>query len=322
MVVIKSRFEEVIKREIIPLLDKQLGRIISQIPKEKLGKLIEIRLRAEKPLILELLTGEMILDASANSIIDIRQAYYVKQKQIKNSLNLMAEGSFYTLKDEFRAGYLTLKGGHRVGMVGEVIKEDGKIARIKNIAALNIRISREIIGAADGVIRQVIRGESDIHNTLIISSPACGKTTLLRDLARQISNGSNQFNFKGLKVGVVDERSEIGGAYKGINQNKLGIRTDLIDRCPKAEGMMLLIRAMSPEVLVTDEIGSKADLRAIREALNAGVRVVTTMHAADLAEAKTRPGFRKILNNNIFTRIIILSSRKGAGTIERIIKRG
>ena len=322
VIIIKSDFVKVIKREIFSLLDKNLKRIIKQVAKHKLAKLTEIRLRANKPLILEFINDEMIIDCSANPITDIRQAYLVKQQEIKNTLNLMAKGSFYTLEDEFKSGYLTLQGGHRVGMVGEVVKKDGKIARIKNIAALNIRISREIIGAANGVIRKVIKGKNDIYNTLIISSPACGKTTLLRDLARQISNGSDKLNFKGLKVGVVDERSEIAGAYKGVSQNRLGIRTDLIDRCPKAEGMMLLIRAMSPEVLITDEIGSKADFAAIKEALNAGVRIVTTMHASNLAEARTRAGFEKILDSNIFSRIIILSRKKGPGTIEKIIKRG
>ncbi|MFO7818725.1 MAG: stage III sporulation protein AA, partial [Halanaerobacter sp.] len=248
------------------------------------------------------------------------QAYRVSKDDIQDTLNLMTNNSLYTLEEELKSGFLTLAGGHRVGFVGQVIRDNKSIKRIKNISALNIRLCQEIIGSADKVIESIIAHSNDIYNTLIISPPRCGKTTLIRDLIRQISNGLPQLDFSGLKVGVVDERSEIGGAYQGLAQNSLGLRTDLLDRAPKAEGMLLLIRSMSPDVIVTDEIGSKEDVAAIQEALNAGVRVITTVHGSSLRDLKGRPSLKNLFKSNTFERIIILSQRFGPGTVEQIIK--
>jgi stage III sporulation protein AA len=170
------------------------------------------------------------------------------------------------------------------------------------------------------VIENIIASYEDLHNTLIVSPPRCGKTTLLRDLVRQISNGISKPKFKGLKVGVVDERSEISGAYRGIPRNELGIRTDVLDRGPKGEGILLLIRSMSPEVIVTDEIGTKQDVEVLQEALNAGVRVITTVHGSSLQEVKNRPILQDLFTTNVFDRAVILSRRQGTGTLEDVIK--
>lgn len=156
----------------------------------------------------------------------------------------------------------------------------------------------------------------DIHHTMIISPPRCGKTTLLRDLIRQLSNGF--LGQAGMKVGVVDERSEIAGSFLGKPRHDLGIRTDVLDHCPKSGGMYLLIRSMSPQVIATDEIGSAEDVAAIQEAVNAGIRLITTVHGRDLLELSMRPILRDLIESKIFTRYIILSNRLGAGTIEGI----
>ncbi|MCK8826640.1 stage III sporulation protein AA [Natroniella acetigena] len=317
----KNKATKILKQDILPALAPQLRRIISKLADSKLVNLVEIRLRVNKPLILELTEDELFIDQDGLIRKDMRQAYQVSQSEIIDTLNLMTASSLYTIEEELKAGYLTLPGGHRVGLVGQVIREHNQIKRIKYISGLNIRLCQEIIGAADEVVRQIITGNDDIYNTLIISPPRCGKTTLLRDLTRQLSNGISELNFKGLKVGVVDERSEIGGAYQGVAQNRLGRRTDLLDRAPKAEGMMLLIRSMSPDLIVTDEIGSKEDVKAIWEALNAGVRVITTIHGNDLAEVRSRLKLKELLREDVFRRIIILSGRSGPGTIEKIIRR-
>ena len=312
--------KQILEKTILPVLAPKLRALIKEIPTREIDDLVEIRVRVNKPLLLEKVTQEVLVSVDGKIIKNIAGAYRVTKNDIEETLNLMTNSSLYTLEEELKSGFLTLTGGHRVGFVGQVIRDNKSIRRIKNISALNIRLCQEIIGAADKIIENVIAGPDDIHNTLIISPPRCGKTTLIRDLIRQISNGVSDLNFRGLKVGVVDERSEIGGAYQGLAQNSLGIRTDLLDRAPKAEGMLLLIRSMSPDVIVTDEIGSPQDVNAIREALNAGVRVVTTVHGSNLREVKSRPSLQGLFKNKTFKRIIILSQKFGPGTVEQIIR--
>ena len=313
--------QEVLTETILPILAPKLRKILKRIDLKQIENLVEIRLRVQQPLLLEGIEGEILVAEDGKIVQKRRKGYQIKQIDIQNTLNLMTNSSLYTLEEELKSGFLTLAGGHRVGFVGQVIRDNNSIARIKNISALNIRLCQEIIGAADKVIEDVIADNNDIYNTLIISPPRCGKTTLLRDLIRQISNGVTKLKFVGLKVGVVDERSEIGGAYQGLAQNSLGFRTDLLDRAPKAEGMFLLIRSMSPDVIVTDEIGSREDVKAIQEALNAGVRVITTVHGSSLREVKSRPSLCGLFEANAFKCIIILSQKFGPGTVERIIRR-
>ena len=316
----ENKMNRILKQDILPVLAPKLRGVINHIDDKQIDDLIEVRLRVAKPLILERRRGELIVDSQGNRIKDIKEGYMVTIKDIKDTLNLMTRSSLFTLEGEIKSGFFTLTGGHRVGLVGQVIADEQGIKRIKHISALNIRVCQEIIGAGDKVVKEIVRGRNDIYNTLIISPPRCGKTTLIRDLTRQLSDGISALRFNGLKIGVVDERSEIGGAYQGVAQNRLGVRTDLLDRCPKAEGMMLLIRSMSPDVIVTDEIGSEEDVKALQEAINAGVRIITTVHGSSLDELKLRPSLKEIISSNTFQRIIILSHRQGAGTVEKIIK--
>ncbi|GAB6138823.1 stage III sporulation protein AA [Halanaerobaculum tunisiense] len=312
---------QILEQSILPNLASHLQAIIRQVAQRGLEDLVEIRLRANQPLLLETTRQELMVNKQGRIITTTSKAYEITKEDIQETLNLMTNSSLYALEDELRSGFLTLPGGHRVGLVGQVVRNKTGIERIKHISGLNIRICQEVIGAADSVINQVISRSQDIHNTLLISPPRCGKTTLLRDLVRQISDGVARLGFKGLKVGVVDERSEIGGAYQGVVQNELGIRTDLLDRAPKPEGILLLIRSMSPDVIATDEIGTKEDVDILEEALHAGVRIVTTVHGSSLAEVQSRPSLQGLFKRNTFQRMIILSRRQGPGTIERVIKR-
>ncbi|GAB6099042.1 stage III sporulation protein AA [Halanaerocella petrolearia] len=314
------KINQALEQTILPVLAPKIRSIIDRVSSRKLKGLVEIRLRANNPLLLEKTKGELLVSKSGKVVTDIRHAYQVTKEDVQNTLNLMANSSIYSIEEELKDGFITLTGGHRVGLVGQAIRENSGIKRIKHISALNIRFCQEIIGAADRVIRKVVKGRDDIYNTLIISPPRCGKTTLLRDLIRQISNGVTKLKFQGVQVGVVDERSEIGGAYQGVAQNKIGVRTDLLDRAPKPAGILLLIRSMSPDVVATDEIGTAEDVAILQEALNAGVRVITTVHGGDLSEVKTRPSLKKLFEIDAFERIIVLSRREGPGTIERIIR--
>lgn len=280
----------------------------------------EIRLRANRPLMLLGDGEEYFIQAGQGVTRDISKAMIVSKEAVQKTLQLIANYSLYAVEEELRQGYITLPGGHRVGIVGRAVLDGKGIKTLKDFSGLNLRISREKQGVANSVLPYLISGERDCYSTLIVSPPQCGKTTLLRDLIRNLSNGVPALNFKGMKVGVVDERSEIGGAFQGEPQRDLGLRTDLLDGCPKAQGMMMLIRAMSPALVATDEIGKKEDSYAIHEALLAGIKVMTTVHGQSLQDIQERPIIGELVQGKVFDRLIFLSNRQGVGTIEGILE--
>ncbi|UMZ73963.1 spore_III_AA: stage III sporulation protein AA [Natranaerofaba carboxydovora] len=205
-----------------------------------------------------------------------------------------------------------------MGIVGEVMVENDKILNQKNISGLNFRISREIIGAGDKIAPIIFNSKREsIENTLIVSPPGAGKTTLLRDLTKIFSDGDKDIS--PCKVSLVDERSEIAGSYLGVPQKNVGIRTDVLDACPKAQGIILVIRSMSPDLVVTDEIGKDEDIKAINEAVNAGVKVLVSAHSDSLKSLMNRKGFRELLETGGIKNVILLSREKGPGTIEATI---
>ncbi len=248
------------------------------------------------------------------------EAYLVTHDDMLKMLNLISNHSIYRLEEELKRGYITINGGHRIGISGKVLLEQGEVKSIKDISSYNIRIAKQKIGAADKVLSFLLSDrEERVHNTLIISPPQCGKTTLLRDIARQLSAGLPKHHFSSKKVGIVDERSEIAGCVFGVPQNEVGPRTDVLDACPKAEGMMMMIRSMSPEVLIVDEVGRQEDTFAIVEARNAGVSVIVTAHGSNMADISKRPSISSLIQQGIFTRYVILSRTRGVGTIEKIL---
>ena len=196
-----------------------------------------------------------------------------------------------------------------MGVAGQAVLEtEERLRTIKHITCLNIRLSHQVRGAGDGVLHFIYE-KGELQNTLIISPPGCGKTTLLRDLVRQISDG-NPYG-SGKCVGLVDERSEIAGCFQGKPQNDVGIRTDVLDACPKALGMMLLLRAMSPQVLAIDEMGGERDLEAVRLASSCGCRLVATVHGSGMKDVRRKAGMGRLLEEGIFQRFLILGKREG-----------
>ena len=207
------------------------------------------------------------------------KAYHVQTEDLKEMLEYISGYSLYAFEEEIRQGFLTIVGGHRVGIAGKTILDGNKIKSLKYISYINLRLSHQIKGCASPILPYIIKNRQICH-TLIISPPRCGKTTLLRDLIRQVSNGNRYM--PGVSVGVVDERSEIAGSYQGIPQNDLGIRTDVLDCCPKAEGMMMLIRSMSPEVVAVDELGDYEDIHAIESVIHCGCKLFATVHGSSI----------------------------------------
>lgn len=294
------------KEILMTCLCDNIKKLFEDISEKQFEDIEEIRLRVNKPLILYRNKKEKILADSHIPTSD----------DIMLTLELMSDYSLYALEEELKNGYITLQGGHRVGITGKVVLDKGHIKTIKNINGMNIRISHQIIGCADSMIDYICSNEGKISHTLIVSPPRCGKTTLLRDIVRQLSNGTT--NRHGMTIGVVDERSEIAGCYKGIPQNDIGIRTDVLDGCPKAEGIMILLRSMSPDIIAVDEIGRNEDIYAIEEILNAGIKIICTVHGRTLEDIQQKPVLSKLIEKNIFEKIIVLSRDKGAGTIQGV----
>ena len=278
-------------------------------------RLQEIRLRSGKPLILNSRRRETFLTESGACTTELAKALTVTEQEVQQTLELAGTYSLYAYEDELRQGYLTLPGGHRLGVAGKVITEGESVRNIRHLSSLNLRISHQVKGCADGVLPWLYGPEGPFH-TLIISPPRCGKTTLLRDLIRQISDGC--LGLRGCTVGVVDERSEIGGSYQGIPQNDLGIRTDILDACPKAEGMMMLVRSMAPEVLAVDELGRPEDVKAMETALYCGCRILATVHGNSIEDIEKKPLLKRFLTEKIFQRYVILGSREAVGSLKGI----
>lgn len=247
------KFEE----EILNYFPCNIYKLLKKEINENIKKDIEeIRIRCDRPIIFKFRNEDIIID------------YIINQCELLQILEKICNNSIYAYKNQICNGFITIKGGHRIGLTGTAVIEDGKVINLKYINGLNFRIAREVLNCSEKIIEQIIDKENNtIYNTLIVSPPGKGKTTILRDTIRKISNGISEFNFLGKNCGVVDERGEIAAMYHGIPQNDIGIRTDVIENISKPKGMKMLIRSMAPEIIACDEIGSKEDVEAIKDAL-------------------------------------------------------
>ncbi len=241
--------------------------------------------------------------------------YQVTEKDVAQMLSFISSYSLYAYQEQLRQGYLTIQGGHRIGVCGSVALDDGRITGMHHISFFNIRIVHEKKGCAKELL-PYIRRENGIFNTLIFSEPGAGKTTVLRDCIRLISQGTE--DVPGQRVCVVDERSEIAACHLGVPQNDLGPRTDVLDGCPKREGMRMLLRSMSPQVLAVDELGGDEDYRMVEEAVYSGSRVLGTVHMGDIRELSDKPFLSGWMKKKVFARFVSITREKDGTRCYRI----
>lgn len=289
-------------------LPPSLGNIIRENRYCSLEKLEEIRLRLGQPILLKA-EGRWIPCVTKSD----KKRHIFSNCDMKACVSLLSAYSLYAFAEEIRQGFLTIEGGHRIGFCGKAVMEEGKIKTLHPISSLNIRIAREVKGCADHILPYLFANGHFCH-TVILSPPGCGKTTLLRELIRKLSRAEG-----GYAVGVVDERGEIAGMCGGIAQMDLGECTDVISGCPKAEGMLLLLRSMSPQIIAVDELGRESDFLAASDLIHAGVKLLCTVHGSSLEELEKRAFLGGLMAHQVVERYVILSASRGVGTVEAIL---
>lgn len=284
------------KRDLMPMLPVKIAKMLEQIDEN--APIEEVRLRAGQPI-------ELRYGGGGRLIYDMGKLPAVSLADCEEVFARVCGHSVYAWEDEIKNGFITLEGGYRVGLAGRIVRdESGHVLRMTDISSLNIRIARAVEGAADAVIKYLLRPDGTPYSTLIISPPGIGKTTMLRDAVRQLSYGMG--GACASRVCVVDERMELSGSVRGMAQHDIGPRTDVLTGCSKPEGIRMAVRTLSPDVIATDELGSMEDAEAVLEASFCGVSTIATAHVTDITALRARGTLTRLLKGSVIERIVEL----------------
>jgi len=305
--------ERQIFEQAVNVVSTRLKLILLRIDDEKLSSIQEIRLRSEKPVAVFTDGGSFFITekGTLTKIFDSK-CIITSYMELNDTVNRVCNYSIHSHQENINNGFVTVKGGHRVGLVGTYVKNsEGKIT-VKDISSVNIRISRQIFGSSEIITDSLLK--NGLQNIIIAGPPSSGKTTVLRDLAFRLSSGYIGEYFK---TAVLDERGEFSASYSGSPQNDLGLNSDVLLNYPKTKGIEIALRSLSPEYIIFDEICSEDDVSSIKNALNTGVKFALSIHCGSEEELKNKDLLNLLLNTGSFKYAVLLSSLK-PGRIDKI----
>lgn len=300
--------------QVLPYFSDKIRAPLAAAPSKVQKTAREIRLRQGRPISLVLMRTTVFLTPSG-AVTDVpgEQALIPDEEDLRDCFQRVCGYSVQSCEEQIRQGFLTLPGGHRVGISGTAVQQGGKIAALREVSSMNFRVARSFPNISGDFVKRFY--QNGLPSILLSGAPMSGKTTLLKDIISALSSGKAG---KYIKVAVIDERGELGAVYNGTPQIELGPCTDVLTGYPKGEGMNIALRTMSPELIVCDEIGGEAEADAIRMSLNAGTAVLATAHAGSLEMLMRRPQIIGLIKEGAFDYLVQLEGQQAPCQIKEI----
>ena len=291
--------------EILTNFNPFIRTALMKIPDKIKNNIQEICIRINSSIIIFTQNKSYFVGKNGEITPEDPKSLLISQNDILETMKILCNFSIYSYQNQIKEGFITLKGGHRVGISGTAVINNNEIINISDISSINFRISREVLGCSDRIFDKF---GLNIGGTLIIGPPSSGKTTILRDIARKLSTSFD--GDKLIKVSIIDERREIAASYQGVPQRDIGF-SDVLSGFPKAEGIIRAIRTLSPKIIICDEIGGIEDAEAIKKSLNSGVGIIASIHAKSTDEMANSFRIKNILSSGAIKRAVLLDSNPG-----------